>query len=347
MRTNISIIHSGSLSCEPILRRMPDGSLIVLAQVGDVTEPAPGNRVRGFRSEDGGESWSDPFEILPETGSAEYITEVMVLGDVVRAFMTLHSGRFLNMRCVVAESRDCGRTWADAGQPPHFEGFCFIRGMIRLANGDILIPYHHFPVTPEENARLVIASHNIADPLKQRAIWDADVDHIENGVLISRDGGISYERCVGPSIPIKGDTGRGWAWTEPTLAELSDGGVAMLIRVGGTGRLWRSDSRDGGRTWSEARPTDIPNPGNKPKLIALPGGRVALIHTPNDTPGFWHRNPLALWISDDDLRTWSDRRVLSDFPGSFCYADGFYEDERILFTIEYNRHDILLIEHIL
>lgn len=344
MKTRMRMFHRDSLSCEPILRRMPDGSLLCVTQLGDVTEPAPGNRVYCFHSADQGETWTQPILLYPETGEAVYITEVMVLDGVVSAFLTVHSGRFLNMRCVVMESRDSGHTWTDAGAPPHFPAFCFIRGMIALRSGEVVIPYQHFPISAEENARLVIASHNIADARRQKAVWDANVDHIENGVLIRRDGK-RYERHVGPAIPIKGNTGRNWAWTEPTLAELSDGRLVMLLRVCGTGRLWRSESADGGRTWSEAVMTDIPNPNNKPKLISLPDGRIALIHTPNPTPGFQNRNPLSLWISDDDLASFSDQRVISDFPCCYCYPDGFYEDGHILFTIELNRHELLFVDH--
>lgn len=343
MNVQMKMIHRDSLSCEPILRRMANGGLICVSQMGDVTEPAPGNRVYALLSYDEGEIWTKPSLVYPETGEAVYITEVTVRNGVISAYLTVHSGRFLNMRCVVMRSYDHGITWVNENAPPHFDSFCFIRGMIELKSGALMIPYQYMPVDEAENARLVIASHNITDPLKQKAVWDARVDKIENGVLISLDDGLTYERCVGPCIPIKGDTGRNWAWTEPTIAELSDGTIAMLIRVCGTGALWRSDSKDGGRTWSEAVKTDIPNPNNKPKLIPLPDGRIALIHTPNGTPGFSNRNPLSLWISSDDMRTWPDRRVISDFPGYFCYPDGFYEDGKIYFTIEFNRHEILYI----
>ncbi len=345
MKTQLSMIHRDSLSCEPILRRTQDGALLCVSQCGDVTEPAPGNRVYAFRSEDEGKTWSAPVSVYPECGKAVYVTEVMALDGNLDAFLTVHSGRFLNMDCVVVRSQDGGKTWTNLGAPPHFSQFCFIRGMIQTRDGKVVIPYQYFPISPEENARLVVASHNIADPLRQKAVWDANIDHIENGVLISEDGGKHYARHTGPNISIKGETGRNWAWTEPTLAELSDGTLAMLLRVCGTGRLWKSLSRDGGKTWSEAQPTDIPNPGNKPKLIDLKDGRIALIHTPNATQGFAGRNPLSIWISGDDMQTWPDQRIISDFPGAFCYPDGFYENGHILFTIEYNRHDILFVDH--
>jgi hypothetical protein len=317
---------------------MPNGDLLCVSQVGDVTEPAPLNRVHAFRSIDNGETWAGQGSIYSETGEAVYITEMNVVDGVVRAYLEVHSGRFLNMRCIVMESRDDGYTWTNAGAPPFFPAFTFIRGLITLRNGSRLLPYQHMPVSAGENMRLVINNHNIADFRHQQAIWDADIRAIQNGVIrYSAVGDGQPELSAGPDIPIKGDTGRNWVWSEPTLAELSDGTIVMLLRVCRSGCLWRSESHDGGRTWSEAIPTDIPNPGNKPKLVVLPNGRVGLLHTPNPAK----RYPLALWISSDDMKTWSDQRIVSDFPVRYDYPDGFAERNTLYFTIEINRHEIM------
>jgi predicted neuraminidase len=58
-------------------------------------------------------------------------------------------------------------------------------------------------------------------------------------------------------------------------------------------------SKDGGRTWSKAAPTDIPNPGSKITLYSLGGENVALLHNPNPKV----RNPLSLWVSFDGMKT--------------------------------------------
>lgn len=343
MKTRIKLIHSDTLSCEPILRRMPDGNLLCVSQCGDVTEPAPGNRVHAFLSKDNGESWQNMGSLYPESGEAVYMTELMVLDGVVSAFLQVHNGRFLNMNCVVMQSSDSGRTWTNAGAPPYFPTFCFVRSMLPLANKEIIIPCQYFPISNEENVRLVISNHNITSVPYQRTVCDANIDHVGNDVIISADRGKTFQRFAGPQIRIKGNTGRGWAWTEPTLAQLSNGMLVMFLRVDGTGCLWRSESKDHGRSWTEAVKTDIPNPGNKPKLIPMPDGRIALIHTPNPIP-FGNRNPLSLWISDDDLVTFKDKRIPTDFPGSYCYPDGFHENGHILFSIEINRHDILFFD---
>ena len=44
------------------------------------------------------------------------------------------------------------------------------------------------------------------------------------------------------------------------------------------------------------------------------------------------------------MKTWKYKTVLSDFPGSYDYTDGFYEDGHIMVTIEHNRHSILFFD---
>jgi hypothetical protein len=78
-------------------------------------------------------------------------------------------------------------------------------------------------------------------------------------------------------------------------------------------------SKDGGRTWSKAAPTDIPNPGSKITLYSLGGENVALLHNPNPKV----RNPLSLWVSFDGMKTWPYRRDLATTPGRLNYPDGF------------------------
>lgn len=331
----LRLVHRDTLSCEPILRRMPSGELLILAQCGDVTEPAPGNRVYAFHSGDEGETWSKGRPVYPEDGQAVYLTEVTVLAGVVRVYLTLHNGSFLNWRGLVMRSLDSGYTWEIEGPAPCLSTFTFLRGQIRARNGELLMAYQHYPVTAAENERL------LALGLRWK---DADVGYVESGVLVSGDEGRTYERFPGVRLTFGGDTGRGWIWSEPTLASLPDGAVVMLLRENQSARLWRAESRDYGRTWTRPVMTDIPNPSNKPKLVELPGDRIALIHTPNGQVGMDHRNPLSIWISDDGMKTWGVKHVVTDFPGSFCYADGFYEDGRLLFSIEYNRHDILFVD---
>jgi len=331
------LVHMDSLSCEPILRRMPNGELLIVGQIGDVTEPAPLNRVYTFHSGDNGDTWKKGGSVWPEDGRAVYLTEVTLIDGVVRVYLTIHNGGFINWETRVVASDDNGYTWRDEGPAPCFPDYCFLRGQIRLRSGALLMAYQYYPVSREENDR-VAALPGARFPM-------LNIDRVESGVMESRDNGKTWTRYPGVYSYFGGDTGRSWVWSEPTIYEQENGTISMLIRVNNTGYLWRSDSTDGGKTFSEPVQTDIPNPSNKPKLLALPGGAVALIHTPNSKCGMRERNPLAVWYSYDNMVTWPRKHVISDFPGCFCYPDGVAEDGHILFAIEFNRHEILFVDH--
>ena len=76
--------------------------------------------------------------------------------------------------------------------------------------------------------------------------------------------------------------------------------------------------------------TDIPNPAAKVNLQRARDGRIFLLHNPSSTT----RNPLSLWISSDDMKTWSVKvdLVKELVRGSnLNYPDGFlYEEKREL-----------------
>jgi len=263
-----------------------------------------------------------------------YCTELTVDGDEITAYLTVHSGRFLDWKCFMMKSFDNGYTWKNFGSPPHFPEYTFIRTPIKASNGAILLPYQTYPVTKEGHDRVLLEEED-------KNIWCAGVPYCESGFLRSLDGGKHYKRHTACQM----DMSKGWIWSEPTLAELSDGTIVMLLRryensIEGGGFLYRCDSKDFGVTWSDVYQTDIPNPSNKPRLFQLDKGRIALIHTPNPEK----RYPLQLWISDDDMKTWGSKTTLADFPGSYSYADGFYEDGHIKFVIEHNRHTILFFD---
>lgn len=330
-------IHNDTLTCEPILRRAANGELLCICQCDGPDEPHPENRVYAFHSKDNGETWSGKENIYPENGRAVYCTEVSVEGDEITAYLTVHSGRFLDWDCVMIKSFDNGYTWADYGPPPHLPYYTFIRGTIHTSSGDIVIPYQFYPNVKEDEERIK------NDPeIKDKACWKTKDPHSQSGVLISSDNGKTFERYIAADF-------EGFVWPEPTVVELSDGRLAMLLRWDMTGYLWYTESDDGGKTWSNYVKTDIPNPPNKPKLIKI-GDKIALIHTPinsikeDGTVEWSQRKRYEIWISDDDMKTWKYKKELCNFPGTYHYTDGFYEDGHILFSVEYDRKKVLFFD---
>lgn len=307
------------------LRILPDGEWIVVFMTGGAGEPERSNHIVLSRSADEGHTWSDPEAVLRYDDRACLPSEVIVDGERLLAFVHTHDGGFGNWRCWTIESVDGGRTWTAPDRLEPYPENTFIRNLCETSWGEWLLPVQTYlpPEGAEERSELLKHGHN--------------------GALISADRGETWERSqvVGPT--------RGWV--ENNIVELADGSAAMLIRADGTGHLLRSDSTDRGRTWTEPAATGIPNPGSKFRLHRLSDGRICLVHNPNRATSHpnsrhnaaYNRNPLALWISDDDMRTWGYRRMLTDFPGMLAYPDGVVDaDERFIhFAFDYNRHDVI------
>lgn len=131
-----------------------------------------------------------------------------------------------------------------------------------------------------------------------------------------------------------------------TLVPLGGERMAALFRRRQADFVYRTESTDGGRTWSAPEATDVPNNNSSVVAIALRDGRVALLCNPvnaeqsdarreslydelgegddgraDPTGGvaaIWGvpRAPLTLCISEDGGRTFPLRRNVEDGPGT-------------------------------
>ena len=89
---------------------------------------------------------------------------------------------------------------------------------------------------------------------------------------------------------------------------------ARVLYVAGFGRgVYKSS--DGGHTWSDAKPTGLPNPNSGIDAVKMRDGRVALVYNPSKT----ERTPLVLAFSPDDGDTWSVPVALENAPGEYSY----------------------------
>ncbi len=129
-------------------------------------------------------------------------------------------------------------------------------------------------------------------------------------MAISDDGGKTWEASR-PMVSLGG--------VQPSLVQKRDGTLVAYMRDNGPPpqRVMRSESRDGGMTWSPVVDDDLPNPGSGLEVIRLQNGRWAMVC--NDTEK--GRHSLAVLISDDEGRTWKWKRHLEmDPPGTGSYS---------------------------
>lgn len=331
----IKLVHRNTLSCEAIVRRTKKGELLMVSQTDDVKEPAALNRVYFWLSKDDGLTWSKRQLLVPEDGRAVYQTEVTVLPTKIMVFLTYHNGHFLDFEHKIAESYDDGYTWTVSKQAPFMEGFYFVRGAIMNQFNEYLLPFHLYPVSKQENDELVQAGKNI---------WDIKTPNVKNGVIKINQYGDLISISDTFDIPLWNEDKKRFVWSEPTVAQTGSREYSILVRVDGTGYLWKSISEDKGKTWSVAKKTNIPNPGNKAKIIQIDEHKIALVNTPKSQIGMDNRWPLEVWISDDLMETWNYKKTLVDFTGWISYPDGFIENNTLYLAFEFNRHDVYFLK---
>ena len=103
---------------------------------------------------------------------------------------------------------------------------------------------------------------------------------------------------------------------EPALTRLGGDRWLCYMRYGhrGDGFIWRSESSDGGRTFSPPVPTNLRNPHSGIDIATGRSGRLLVAY--NDSHSL--RTPLTIGISEDEGRTFRTRDVETT-AGEFSY----------------------------
>lgn len=127
---------------------------------------------------------------------------------------------------------------------------------------------------------------------------------------ISADRGATWQRT--DDWAMTSEELRGIGAIQPTFWESKPGHVHALMRTS-MGRVWRADSMDYGRSWSEVYLTGLPNNNSGLDVLKLDDGRLFLVFNP--VPMNWGpRTPLDLAVSTDNGQTWRTIAHLEDNP---------------------------------
>jgi predicted neuraminidase len=156
------------------------------------------------------------------------------------------------------------------------------------------------------------------------------------------------------AIGVSHDDGQTWTMSEVpgsigsvhmTIVPLDGDHMVAFYRRRQSDFVHRSESHDGGLTWSAPGPTDVPNNNSSINVIRLMDGRLAMLCNPisaaissdrrvslydeieegDDRPDatggcapIWGvpRAPMTLCISTDGGLTWPLRRIVDDSPGT-------------------------------
>jgi predicted neuraminidase len=334
---------------EGILRRVGTDGLICTWTTGGFSEPVHGNFTMAAYSEDNGASWSDAQVLFRHSYKGLFTTELFQPNPAeIHAFLqTYDLGVWMTqLNSFRAISRDGGRTWEGPHSiPGNIQNVWVNSGIVHSSGKWIL------PVSWAEHCGSQWCPPSIGrspmEPWVGQAVqphrelpWGADLPLLYQagnqwadanhryaaGVMISQDGGDSFQ--------LRGYLRHPEArhFIEPKVVELSDGRLVLLSREKWKGGIWRSESRDGGETWSPVELSGIPNPSSKFRLLKAKDGRIFLLHNPVavESGAKWgRRSPLSLWVSDDDMRTWRVKvDLVSDPDHNLNYPDGFLDEER-------------------
>lgn len=316
-------INGDGWAREPVLRRMPDGSLLCLHYTGGPWEPDDANYVEVTRSYDDGETWTKGEKLFDHPMKAVWAPELFVVGDDVYAIVHMFNtpNWYCGLNVFWALSRDSGKTWTEpTTMPGHSKCFSHRQGIV-MSNGEWF-----FPIYCQE----------------QRKGFD---------VIFDRDNlshGKAWIFCVAGMVCKPGwkdvqvygyrSANEVHVW-ENNAVELEPGHLVMFMRASGTCVLYRMDSYDYGKTWSDLLPTDIPNGDSKITLYKIADTVILLGNQCKD------RSCLSLWVSNDGCDTWSTKLELAKIgnadnmpqidhnPKMICYPDGFVDyEQKVLYV---------------
>lgn len=263
---------------------------LYLAYYGGSGEYGDDTWVRGSRLVKGTIQWTKP-EIIADTPFRADGNPVIwqAPDDVVWLFYVVRYGpTWSNSRIKFKVSHDNAQTWSDSDMMTWEEGTMVRSRPIVLNNGDYLLGVYHETGTDREGVSADTTSYFLRKE-KGENQWTA------TSRVHSRIGNL-----------------------QPSPVQITDDYLVSYSRRGGgygplaDGFLVRTESRDGGFTWSDGTDSQFPNPNAGADFIKLSNGHLLLVYNDNNQG---ERMPLAIAISTDNDKSYPHRRNIVNKPG--------------------------------
>lgn len=256
------------------------------------------NHLAAASSDDWGRTWSDR-RVIVETDPGDvnvYSPSLLRLatGEILFFFFRYHV--------------------LQAGQPPSMSGFfrtSIDEGVTFSEPSPVWTrrPYGHASQVASQ-----LSSSRIILPLGRQTgrIWSPD-DHEVAGCLYSDDRGRTWTPSRNwVDLPLRGAM-------ETHIAEASSGKLVMVVRTQ-LGAVFKSESADGGESWSKPRTTGLKSPESCPDIVRIPTtGDLMLVwnnstYDPAWTSHYGKRTPLSVAVSPDEGVTWTNVRNIETDP---------------------------------
>lgn len=185
---------------------------------------------------------------------------------------------------------------------------------------------------PVKNKPIILSNGNwLAGASTENDKWVCFAD-------LSTDQGLTWERTE--NIPFDTVDFVGKGMIQPALWESSPGNVHMLMRSS-NGNIYRSDSKNYGKNWSEAYNIGMPNPNSGIDLIILRNNNLILAYNP-DNENWGSRGTLLLAESKDNGTNWKDIFTLEkgDQNDEYSYPAMIFSENEVAITYTWNRKHI-------
>ena len=308
---------------------LPDGEKMAV-WFGGSREGRDDVAIWGSRTKEG--VWDTP-RILVKDGGEPHWNPVLLYADG-HLLLFYKVGRVIAAwRTMLRISRDNGRNFGEASElVPGDEGG---RGPVRCK-----------PIVLSDGRILAGAS-------TEEGIWTAYADSSSDGgktwhlskpirISLQKEEPGQQENVEDRSrIPLSKQSFAGRGVIQPTLWESTPGMVHMLLRSS-EGEIFRSDSSDGGKSWSTPYGTGLPNNNSGIDVIRTREGLLVLCMNPV-SENFGPRTPLVLMVSDDNGKTWQQEEILESGEGEFSYPCILAEDRELFLTYTYKRSSICFV----
>ncbi len=263
---------------------------LYLAYYGGSGEYGDDTWVRGSRLVKGTTKWTKP-EIIADTpfrADGNPVIWQAPDGIVWMFYVVRYGSTWANSRIKFKVSHDNAQTWSDSDMMTWDEGTMVRSRPIVLNNGDYLLGVYHETGTDRESV-------------------GADTTSF---FLRKKKG----ENSGTPTNRVRSRIGN----LQPSPVQITDDYLVAYSRRGGDygplkdGFLVRTESRDGGFTWSDGQDSQFPNPNASADFIKLANGHLLLVYNNNDQG---ERMPLTIAISTDGDKSYPHRRDIVNKPG--------------------------------
>ncbi len=284
-----------------------DNGDLFLAYYGGSDEYGDDTAVYGMRQKKGEPWWSPPAVIAdtPDRGEGNPVVWQGPGGVVWLFYVNRYGETWSNARVKGKISTDGAQTWSDSFMLTFEEG-TMVRGRPELLkNGDFLLPMYYETGEDRERTAPTTSSFFMRYNHETKTWTETNRIKSERGNL------------------------------QPQVEQLDDQYLVCYIRRGGgfepdeTGYILRSESHDGGLTWSDAKDTEFPNPNAAVDFLRLKNGHLLLTY--NDSMN--QRSPLTVAISTDNDKTYPYRRDIAGGDNTFAYPYAIQTDDEKIHII--------------